>query len=348
MLQRIVLCVSCACLMFWAVVAADNDAIPVLKFNDVREIAPGVFFRYASISATDSKVPFGGCNNTWVVFKDYVVVIDANFPKEASDVIAAIRQTTDKPIKYVLDTHHHGDHAYGNKVWSDAGAKIIGSRPSARLLEANGPKQWAMAADGREDIKNSQLKTVDISFDDKYVLDDGAQRVEFLHFGHAHTPGDSVAWLPRHKILCTGDACVNGAFNFMGHSNSASWIRYLDKLQEIDVKLICPGHGPLANKELLGKQKRYFVDLRREVKKGIDDGKTAEDIVKTVELPWYEEWTGKPVRKNVDNVMHVYQELMGKIDHQQLGQAPANDDWGSMVRARQDNPPVQTASHGDR
>ena len=122
------------------------DALPRMKFNEVREVAPGVFFRYSSISATDPKVPFGGCNNIWIVMQDYVVVYDANFPKEAGDVIAAIRKTTDKPIKYVLDTHHHGDHAYGNCVWAKEGAKIVAHRSAARLLLTNGPKQWADAA----------------------------------------------------------------------------------------------------------------------------------------------------------------------------------------------------------
>src|SRR6266540_6261512 len=93
--------------------APDQLAIPEMKFNDVKEIAPGVFFRYSSISASDKTIPFGGSNHTWIIFKDYVVVIDANFPKEAADVIADIKKTTKKPIKYVLDTHHHGDHAYG-------------------------------------------------------------------------------------------------------------------------------------------------------------------------------------------------------------------------------------------
>src|SRR5438309_554283 len=103
---------------------ADPPKPPAMKFNDVAEVAPGVFFRYSSISATDKSVPFGGSNNIWVVFKDYVVVIDANFPKEAEDVVAAIKKTTDKPIKYVLDTHHHGDHAYGNCACAKIGAKI--------------------------------------------------------------------------------------------------------------------------------------------------------------------------------------------------------------------------------
>src|SRR4051812_48404456 len=214
-----------------AVLAAEPRKIPDMKFNDVTEVAPGVFFRYSSISATDPNVVFGGSNNVWVVFKDYVVVIDANSPKEAGDVIAAIRKTTDKPIRYVLDTHHHGDHAYGNCVWAKAGAKIVATKQTGRLLTTSGPKQWADAAKDRKDVRDNELKGADVTFDDKYELKDETQHVVFMHFGHSHTIGDAVAYLPRHKILCTGDACVNGAFNFMGHSNSASWVRCLGEMK---------------------------------------------------------------------------------------------------------------------
>src|SRR5205807_3509342 len=130
------------------------DTPPKMKFNDVREVAPGVFFRYSAISPTDDSI-FGGCNNIWVVFDDYVVVIDANFPKEAGDVIEAIKKTTDKPIRYVLDTHHHGDHAYGNDVFAKAGASIVAQANSAKLLRVFGPKEFAEAGrgpTGRKDI----------------------------------------------------------------------------------------------------------------------------------------------------------------------------------------------------
>ena len=305
-----------------AVAAEPEEKLPAMQFNDVREVAPGVFFRYSSISATDPKVPFGGSNNIWIVFKDYVAVVDANFPKEAGDVIEAIKKTTDKPIKYVLDTHHHGDHAYGNAVWAKAGAQIVGSTQTARLLKTNGPKQWEDAAKGRPDIAASELKLVDVAFDEKHVLDDGSQRVEFLHLGHAHTRGDVVAYLPKHKILCTGDACVNGAFNFMGHSDSASWIRCLEKMEALDAKIICPGHGPLAGRELLGRQKRYFEELRKQVRAGIDGGKKLEDVVASIDMPWYKEWTGKDAKRNKDNVEHVFKELSGQIDHERLGRLP--------------------------
>src|SRR5262249_9126565 len=153
-----------------------------------------------------------------------VAVVDANFPKEAGDVIAAVKKTTKKPIRYVFDTHHHGDHAWGNAVFAKEGAGVIAQRNCARLLRLTGPKEFAKAGSGptgRKDVAASTLKIPNILFDDKLVLDDGKQRVEFLFLGHAHTAGDAVAYLPRHKILCTGDACVNGAHNFMGHSDSA-------------------------------------------------------------------------------------------------------------------------------
>jgi phosphoglycerate dehydrogenase-like enzyme/glyoxylase-like metal-dependent hydrolase (beta-lactamase superfamily II) len=292
-------------------VAADP---PKMKFNEVKEIAPGVFFRYSSISATDKSVPFGGSNNIWVVFEDFVVVIDANFPKEAGDVLEAVRKTTDKPVRYVFDTHHHGDHAFGNDVFAKAGASVIAQANCARILRTDGAREFAAEgrkAGGRKDVAAGKFKAADVVFDDRLVLEDGTQQVEFLHFGHGHTAGDAVAYLPRHKILCTGDACVNGAFNYMGQGDSASWIRALERMQQLDVDLICPGHGPLADKDLLDKQKRYFQDLRRLVQKGIDEKQGVEDIVKDLELPWYKEWTG--VAPPGDNVVHVYNELTGRV-----------------------------------
>jgi cyclase len=293
-----------------------GDEPPKMQFNDVREIAPGVFFRYSSISATDKKVEFGGSNNIWIVFEDYVAVYDANFPKEAGDVIAAIRKTTDKPIRYVLDSHHHGDHAYGNAVFAKEGATIISQVNCANWLRTKGFDEFRDAGrgpTGRKDIADSSLAVPSMVFDDKLVLDDGKQRVEFLFNGHAHTPGDAMAYLPRHKILCTGDACTNGPYNYTGHADTASWIRVLDRLQQLDVKLVCPGHGPLATRAVLEKQKRYFIELRKQVKAGIKAGKSVDDIIPSIDMPWHKEWTGIEARERVENIRHVYDELTGRM-----------------------------------
>jgi hypothetical protein len=108
MLKRIALFVSATAAFALAVYASgDKPAeepkqppIPEMKFNDVKEIAPGVFFRYSSISATDKTVPFGGSNETWIVFKDFVVVVDASGLQPTS---GSARQATIKPEAHILE-----------------------------------------------------------------------------------------------------------------------------------------------------------------------------------------------------------------------------------------------------
>lgn len=294
-------------------IIAEPTSVP-MKFNEVKEIAPGVFFRYSSISATDKTVPFGGSNHVWVVFEDFVVVIDANFPDGAEDVVKAIRKTTDKPIRFVFDTHHHGDHAYGNAVFFREGASVVAQEQCARLMRKYGLVEFEEAGKGpagRKDVANSFLKSPAIVFDDRLVLEDGKQRLEFLFLAHGHTAGDAVAWLPKLGILCTGDACVNGAYNFMGHSDSASWIKALDKMKNLKPKMICPGHGPIDGPQLVDRQRNYFVNLRDSVAKGVKQGKSLKDLQESIKFPWYKEWTGVDVKP--DNVEHVYKEITGEV-----------------------------------
>src|SRR5713101_303562 len=151
-------CLFLFLLLAWAAPIASQDNLPKMQFNEVREVAPGVFFRYSAISATDKKVEFGGSNNIWIVFEDYVVVIDANFPKEAGDVIDAIKKTTDKPIRYVLDTHHDDDHSYGNAVFAKVGSSIVAQLNCFRLLRDEGSEEFKKAGlppTGRKDVAAS-------------------------------------------------------------------------------------------------------------------------------------------------------------------------------------------------
>ena len=85
----------------------------------VKELAPGVFFWQGE---TETRRP---ANCTWIIFNDYVLVIDANFPSGANVIIPKIKALTDKPIRFTFDTHHHGDHAYGNQVWLENGATPV-------------------------------------------------------------------------------------------------------------------------------------------------------------------------------------------------------------------------------
>ncbi len=274
----------------------------------VTELAPGVFFR-----KTQTEPEFIGCNQGWIEFRDFVLVVDANFPNQAEKVIALIRQQTDKPVRFVFDTHYHGDHADGNAVYTKIGATTIASENSRELFDTKGIAGFRRSQQERpEEYGPLEYEKPRLWFPKKLVIDDGTQRVELLHFGHAHTAGDAVAWLPKHGILMTGDACVNGAFNYTGDSDTESWIGVLTELGKLPVKTLAPGHGEIADKSLIAKQRRYFVELRQAIQQGIDAGKSLEEIKTSIQLPWYEEWTGVPVQDRTENIEHVYGELTKK------------------------------------
>lgn len=271
----------------------------------ITEVAPGVFFRKAQTEPV-----FTGCNQGFVVFRDFVLIIDANFPGQAENVIASIRERTDKPIKFVFDTHYHGDHADGNMQYVKLGATVVAQERSQPLFQSKG-------ADGFEGAKKNRASEYgalsyeipSLYFSHKLVFDDGDQRVELLFLGHAHTAGDAVAWLPKHGILFTGDACVNGAFNYTGDANTESWIAVLGAMEDLGVKTLCPGHGEMGGAEILANQKRWFLELRGAVKAGIDKGLSLEAIKETFDVPFYKEWTGKESKAQTENIEHVFKEL---------------------------------------
>jgi cyclase len=118
--------------------------------------------------------------------------------------------------------------------------------------------------------------------------------------------------LPKHGILFTGDACVNGAFNYTGESDTASWINALMGMAELPIKQIAPGHGEPSDKTLLEKQRRYFQELRLAVGKAIESGKSLEQIKAELDIPFYKEWAGVEAKTRVENIEHVYRELKPK------------------------------------
>ncbi len=274
----------------------------------VTELAPGVYFRKCQ-----TEPEFLGCNQGWVVFKDFVLVIDANFPDQAEELIKEVRKTTDKPIRYVFDTHYHGDHADGNQKYTAIGATAIANENSRELFDTKGNAGFEQSRKTKPNVyEKLDYAKPSLYFPQKLVVDDGTQRVELLHFGHAHTAGDAFAWLPKHGILFSGDACVNGAFNYTGDSDTGSWIGVMTSAQRLPVKQVAPGHGELADGTLLAMQKRYFVELREAVQKGIDSGKTLDAIKNDIKLPFYKEWTGVDVKTRTENIEHVFGELTGK------------------------------------
>lgn len=242
--------------------AAGETPPPAAEPFAVREVAPGVVFAEGDIAGR------GFCNNGWVVLEDYVLVVDANYPAGARELVTRIRRVTEKPIRFAFDTHHHGDHVYGNEVWVENGAVPVahtGVLSELRRLETGRyggpPGRWEGEAKSREDVKGARFKAPSLLFPKQLFFDDGRRRVELLHLGVGHTRGDAFAWLPEERVLFSGDAAVNGPFNFVGDGQVESWIRTLDEARKLGARVVCPGHGPAGDASILEDQQAYFKAL---------------------------------------------------------------------------------------
>jgi len=231
-------------------------------------VAPDVYFHEGQVSDIADAV----CNNGWIMFEDYVLVVDANFPAGAKLIIAKIRAQTDKPIRFAFDTHHHGDHAYGNQVFVDNGGVPVAHTGVVEEMKkyetgyyGNAPGRWEAATKDRADLKTTKLKPPSVLFSKDLIFDDGKHRVELMHLGVAHTHGDAVAWLPKERILFTGDMCVNGPYNFVGDGDVGKWVATLDLARKLDAKIVCTGHGPRSTGTVLDDQQAFFKSLREQV-----------------------------------------------------------------------------------
>ncbi len=249
--------------------------------HSVHELVPGV---YVWQGDRDNREP---ANCTWVVFKDYVVVVDANFPWGSREILSKIRGTTDKPIRFVALTHHHADHSFGDSIFVDAGAAIVSSEATAEEARTKGPQSWASWNNPAHPLDGARFEAPTITFTDTMAFDDGAQRLELIKVGPGHTRGDSVAFLPKQKIVATGDLCVTWNFgNNVGDSGGdyENWLRALDRMISWAPSVVIPGHGAPGPVQVLKTQRKYLADMLNQVSAGIRAGKSAGELVKSIDL----------------------------------------------------------------
>ena len=261
-----------------ALFVSRSDATP----GTVRLIAPGVWFR-------EGDMDLGHCNNIIIEMKDYLIVVDANFPSGARAAMADAKRVSQKPVKYVFDTHHHGDHLYGNVIWTQAGATTLAFKGVADELKRLEPARWQDAAKTRKDVAETNRDAPEPPRQDIneniFVLNDGSRKVEFHHFGWAHTRGDGFVYLPKDQVLCTGDAVVNGPYNATMDANIGNWPTVLQNAEKLKVKFVLPGHGVPAGRELISGQAQFMTELHKAVKAGIDSGRKLEDLQASLTLP---------------------------------------------------------------
>lgn len=277
-----------------------DAALPPL----VHQAGPGVYYRQSEdqkrIIATTS----------WIEFDTFVVVIDANFPWGADAIVPDIRKTTTKPIRFVFDTHYHADHSYGNGVFAELGATVISSDQTAAESRDRNSVAWARNKDtGMFDLKQYKLVHPQVTFSERAAIEEGGRRLEFIRMHAAHTAGNSVAWLPRERILFTGDLCTTRAQNNLSDPNMdiEGWIGVLSELESWNPRVVIPGHGVQGTAETLRGQRSYLAAILDGVKAGVARGETVERLEKEIDFTAHKPWSDSEQRNTA--VRAVYEKL---------------------------------------
>ncbi len=251
----------------------------------VTEVAPGLFFQYHHQES----------NNAWLVTDEGVLVVDTRqHPRRAEKLLAAIRKTTDKPIKYVVNTHAHGDHYFGNPVFKREGATIIAHRDTAIMMQTHHgvemKRRTGYFKHTQFDPGEVRLVLPDVTFDAKMTLTLGGRVVELLYLGAGQNPGDTLVYFPKEKVLFSGGPFSKNSWpNPMFTPSVANWVELLRKMAAMDVDQYLGGHGDIGAKQDVLNEARMLTDFDAGMRAAVKKGMSREEIFNSAPFEKYKD-----------------------------------------------------------
>jgi glyoxylase-like metal-dependent hydrolase (beta-lactamase superfamily II) len=178
-------------------------------------------------------------NVTALITNEGVILVDDDFEVDHENLMAKLREVTNQPVKYVINSHYHGDHSGGNaKLQADGTLAVASVAARARMVAANQPG------------------LVNITIEPRGAVHLGGKVAEIYWFGRGHTDGDVVVLFPEHDTLAAGDLFTAGEglpqlVDHAGGGSAKEWTATLDKVLELDFETVVPGHGNVTNKQAL-------------------------------------------------------------------------------------------------
>lgn len=280
-----------------------------------KEVAPGV---YHAIGTGALAV---GCNASIVVNADDVLVVDTHMsPGAAWALRDELKAITPKPVRYVVNTHWHWDHANGNQIYGP-GVEIIGHAYTKQKLAAGestrgrswdafiGPlperiaelkgriarttdgadrttlqSQLAVMENQLEGIKAIQVVPPTVTLTDRLTLHPGSREIQLLFLGRAHTGGDVVVFLPKERVVITGDLLIEGP-SYIGDGFVMDWLQTLERLRALDFDVALPGHGnPFNGKAKIDHFEAYLRDFWAQAKAFHDAKVPAQEAAQKMDM----------------------------------------------------------------
>lgn len=301
-----------------------NDRVFVNETYEIVNAGDGIFVFLAP--EPNSSVVQG--NSVLIVGQDAALVVDSGqFPSLAERMVKDVRRLTDKPLRFLVNTHWHFDHIGGNRTYLDAfpGLAIVGTQFTRRMAATQSQKDLesalrdgpvmverlrAMLANGtassgrpltdeekdylavnadtlehiQGDLERARVTPPTVAFEKSLSIDLGGREVLVLWLGRANTAGDAVVWVPDISLLVTGDTVILPV-PFAFGSHMFDWGPTLRRMIALEPRVIVPGHGPiLKDTARLEELVELFADLEREVRAGVSEGLTLEEVRARVTL----------------------------------------------------------------
>ena len=274
--------------------AAAQAAEPAAPPATVKQIASDLYFFY----------DYAGSNSVFLVTGEGVLVIDTGqHPRAGQDLIDRIRKITDKPIKWVINSHFHGDHTFGNAAFKAAGASFVAHKETARIMQLVQPKEMARRVDyfKSHDYDPNAVKLIlpDVTFDTTMTIHLGGREVRLFYLGPGQQDGDTFVLFPHARALFTPGSFAKHSMPNMAFTTSVeNWIKLLDQVGAMDVDAILPAHGDVANRADVKELSAMLADEYATVKGAVAKGMSLEDAKKTLTFPQYKDWRNYGRLKN--------------------------------------------------
>jgi len=266
------------------------------------QVAPDLYFLF----------DYDSSNAGFLVTDEGVLVVDTRqHPRDGQDLIDRIRKITDKPIKWVINTHFHGDHYLGNPAFKAVGATIVAQRETAALMAKTYTKEIARRGKFFEsrhyDPKEVRLVMPDLTFDSEITIRLGGKEIRVFYLGPGQNPGDTFVLFPHDRAIYTP-----GAFAKRSWANTAftpsvdSWIALLNKVAGMPgIDKVLPAHGDVATPADVGEMAKFLADEYAGVKDAIAKGLTEDEAAKTLLFPQYKDYRNYRVREH--DIRSLYQ-----------------------------------------
>lgn len=245
--------------------------------------------------ADDLHVIVGSGGNVAVLTtSEGVILVDDKFEQNVPEILAKVKAISDKPIRYILNTHQHGDHTGGNQKLMMENAEIVIHKNARANM-----------------VKASQPGLPRITFADESAVYLGGKEVQAHHYGRGHTNGDAFIYFPAHRVIHTGDLFVSGAplIDYANGGSGIAWTATIDEALKLDFDRVIPGHGPIMKRADLIAWKTSFEKVRERITKLKRDGKDVKTAAAELKMDDLAGWSGASRGWTERSFPGLYQEL---------------------------------------